>query len=301
MTVTKDFKGKTIEDAVMNAVSALGIDRDEIFYEVVERPRSGFLGIGKSDAIVRITYDIPDAPPQKTEKPQRTERPARPQQTGAAENKPKAEQRPAPPRPQQPPKPQRTEAVKPAAPQNEAKPAEKKPVVEQKPPVFVPGNETSQKAEGFLNGLFEIMGVDAKMNSMVDVENNIINIDLSGDNMGFVIGRRGETLDALQYLATIYTNRTEDARWRVSLDTENYREKRTQALVALANKTASNVVKQNKSIALEPMNPQERRVIHAALQDNKAVTTFSTGSEPRRKIVIAPAGQKRGGKSIKQK
>ena len=109
--------------------------------------------------------------------------------------------------------------------------------------------------------------------------------------MGFVIGRRGETLDALQYLATIVTNKAEDSRWRVSLDTENYREKRTQALVALANKTASTVAKTGKSIALEPMNPQERRIIHSALQDNKNVTTFSTGQEPRRKIVIAPQGQ----------
>lgn len=325
MTVTKDFKGKTIEDAVMNGVAALGIDRDEIFYEVVERPRSGFLGIGKSDAIVRISYEIADAPKPKAERPAapRTERPQPRQEQGTAapqqrpqqpkpqpakeqmgERKPRPELRPntngnkpagqSAPRPPRQDRPERTERPAP-------QPAQPREAAPQKPPVFVPGNETSQKAENFLSGMFQIMGVEANMSSMVDVDNNIINIDLSGENMGFVIGRRGETLDALQYLATIYTNRSEDARWRVSLDTENYREKRNQALVALAHKTASNVARQNKSISLEPMNPQERRIIHAALQDNKAVTTFSTGAEPRRKIVVAPAGQKRGNRSIKNK
>lgn len=326
MTVTKDFKGKSIEDAVMNGVTALGIDRDEIFYEVVERPRSGFLGIGKSDAIVRISYDIPDAPKPKVERPAapRAERPQprqdratsapapqprpqqpkpQPRQEQEGDRKPRPELRPntgfsKPDAPaQSTPRPPRQDRPERPAPQ----PAQPREAAPQKPPVLVPGNETSQKAESFLNGMFQIMGVEANMNSMVDVENNIINIDLSGENMGFVIGRRGETLDALQYLATIHTNRSEDARWRVSLDTENYREKRNQALIALAHKTAANVARQNKSISLEPMNPQERRIIHATLQDNKAVTTFSTGAEPRRKIVVAPAGQKRGSRSIKNK
>ena len=160
--------------------------------------------------------------------------------------------------------------------------------------VVIP-EKPEDKTETFLRNVLDKMGLES-----IAIETSLteesIDFNLSGEEEGFVIGRRGETLDALQYLATIVTNKAEDSRWRVSLDTENYREKRTQALVALANKTANTVTKTGKSIALEPMNPQERRIIHSALQDNKNVTTFSTGQEPRRKIVIAPQGQAAGKK-----
>ncbi|MEA4921647.1 MAG: RNA-binding cell elongation regulator Jag/EloR, partial [Clostridiaceae bacterium] len=127
--------------------------------------------------------------------------------------------------------------------------------------------------------------IDATENS----EEKIINLELSGENMGAIIGRRGDTLDAFQYLTSIVTNKGEEERWRVTVDTENYRQKREAALVALANKTAQKALKYKKGVALEPMNPHERRIIHSALQDVEGVTTYSTGSEPNRKVIVAPA------------
>jgi len=145
-------------------------------------------------------------------------------------------------------------------------------------------------ARKFLEGLLIRLGTPAQIEVAENRGDKEIHMDLSGDNMGAVIGRRGETLDALQYLTTIVANRAEDDRWRVVLDTENYRAKRQESLIALANKTAARVVKYQKAVALEPMNPHERRIIHAALQPNEAVTTYSTGNEPNRKVIVALAG-----------
>ena len=302
MVIEREFKGKSIEQAIQSGLSALGVDRDDVTIEVVERESKGFLGFGKKEAVIKLSYN--DGRPEiKEEKPKPQ---PKPQPKQDAENRPQQRQEPKP-QPKQENKPQQRQENKPR-PQAENKPqpkqnkVENKPKQENKKPVSIEEAQHSEAvAENFLKGVLGVMGIDANIKSSVDTNENTVHIELSGDNMGFVIGRRGETLDALQYLATIVTNKAEDSRWRVSLDTENYREKRTKALIALANKTAANVTKTGKSVALEPMNPQERRIIHSALQENKAVTTFSTGQEPKRKIVIAPQGAaKRNPKSIKK-
>ncbi len=271
MLISKEFKGKSIEEAISSGIELLGIDRDDATIEVVERESKGFLGFGKKDAVVKITYD--DGKEEiKEEKPAEVKKKPAHKETFAPQK----------------------ESVKREQPVKKVKGVKEEPVKEDKPLVSEEEAERSEKAAGeFLEGVLKVMGVDAKLESRVDRSENTVHIELSGENMGFVIGRRGETLDALQYLTTIVTNKKEDSRWRVTLDTENYREKRTASLIALANKTANQAVKTGKSIALEPMSPQERRIIHSALQDNKAVTTFSTGQEPRRKIVIAPQGYKK--------
>ena len=146
------------------------------------------------------------------------------------------------------------------------------------------------RAEEFLTGLLERFGTPAQLNVTENFEEKTINIQLSGDNMGAVIGHRGDTLDALQYLTSIVANREEDDRWRITVDTENYRSKREGTLEALAQKTAQKALKYKKAVALEPMNPHERRIIHAALQEVEGVTTYSTGSEPNRKVIVAPEG-----------
>ena len=148
----------------------------------------------------------------------------------------------------------------------------------------------ASRAEEFLAGLLERFGTPAEMSVTENYEEKTINIQLSGDNMGAVIGHRGDTLDALQYLTSIVANREEDDRWRITVDTENYRAKREDTLEALAQKTAQKALKYKKAVALEPMNPHERRIIHAALQDVEGVTTYSTGSEPNRKVIVAPEG-----------
>lgn len=154
------------------------------------------------------------------------------------------------------------------------------------------------KAKDFLTGLLTRFGTPAHIDVTENEEEKTIHLELSGENMGAIIGRRGDTLDAFQYLTSIVTNKDEDDRWRVTVDTENYRAKREAALIALANKTAQKALKYKKGVALEPMNPHERRIIHSALQEVEGVTTYSTGSEPNRKVIVAPTDlpqQTRGG------
>lgn len=141
-------------------------------------------------------------------------------------------------------------------------------------------------ARTFLSGIFEAMGIEAEVVAKTGEES--LDVEISGDRMGLVIGKRGDTLDALQYLTSLVVNHESDDRVRVILDTENYREKRRSALLALSKRLADKVARTGKKHTLEPMNPYERRIIHSNLQGNDKVTTFSIGEEPYRKVVIAP-------------
>lgn len=141
------------------------------------------------------------------------------------------------------------------------------------------------KVERFLKNIFEEM--DLKVDIDIEEDEKDLRVNLKGNNMGILIGRRGETLDALQYLTSIVANREEESYKRVIVDTEDYRKKREETLVRLAQKVADRVVRYNKSVTLEPMNPYERRIIHSTLQDNDKVETHSVGEEPNRKVVIA--------------
>lgn len=155
------------------------------------------------------------------------------------------------------------------------------------------GLSPQESASKFLNDIFKAMQLDVDIDAKAG-EDNTISIDLSGDNMGIVIGKRGDTLDSLQYLTSLVVNQNSEDYIKVSIDTENYREKRTNALLALSKRLADKVARTGKKFTLEPMNPYERRVIHSSLQDNEAVTTYSIGSEPYRKVVIAPKNSKSG-------
>ena len=146
-------------------------------------------------------------------------------------------------------------------------------------------NNPEKKAKNFLDGLFKIWGEEVEV--ITNISDGILKIELKGDNMGSVIGKRGETLDALQHLTSLNVNTGDDEFIKVSLDTENYREKRNQTLAELAKKLAVRVAKTRKNMTLEPMNSYERRIIHATLQDDKYVTTYSVGQSPNRKVVIA--------------
>ena len=146
-------------------------------------------------------------------------------------------------------------------------------------------DEDDDRIQNFLSSIFKEMDLDVTID--VTEGDETINVDLKGNNMGILIGRRGETLDALQYLTGIIANRGKENYKKVLLDTENYRQKREDALVKLANKVADRVVKFRKSVTLEPMNPFERRIIHSALQSNSQIETYSVGDEPNRKVVIA--------------
>lgn len=148
----------------------------------------------------------------------------------------------------------------------------------------------SKKALDFLGGMLTRFGTEAKLEMRVDEEESAVYIDIAGDDMGAVIGRRGDTLDALQYLTSIVSNRGQEKRYHIILDAENYRAKRRATLEKLAVTTAQKAIKYKRSMSLDPMNPQERRVIHATLQEYSGVSTRSTGNEPNRKVVILPDG-----------
>lgn len=148
----------------------------------------------------------------------------------------------------------------------------------------------TDKVKSFLTGLFEKMQVPTEVNTVVDEEKGVVSVDLSGENMGILIGRRGETLDAIQHIANLVANHGEDKHVRVMIDTENYRKKREEALTRLAHKVAGQAKKYRRNKVLEPMNAYERHVIHAALQDVEDISTSSTGVEPNRRVVVNYTG-----------
>ena len=249
--------GRTEDEAIAAALRELGMERDDVSVEILERAKSGFLGIGAVPARIRVSWETPDAPAEE----------------------PKAEA-PAP----EVKKPA-AEPVKPAAKPEKPVVAEKKPAA---PAAPAPADESEEAAavRSFLDGLLKHMDIDAEI-TISEREGGGLNVELSGPGMGAVIGRRGETLDAIQHLTNYAVNHGADKRMRISVDAENYRAKREESLTKLAEKMAEKAIKYKRSMALEPMNSYERHVIHTALQNYEGVTTASTGTEPNRRVVVS--------------
>lgn len=151
--------------------------------------------------------------------------------------------------------------------------------------VMVIEKSSEEIARDFLNTVLEGIGLEASVDISTDEER--MNIEISGESMGVIIGRRGETLSALQYLTSLVVNRKTEGYTKISIDTENYKKKREESLIKLANKTAEKVIKYRRNITLDPMNPYERRIVHSSLQGNDKISTFSTGDEPMRRVVVA--------------
>lgn len=264
-----DVTGKTEDEAISKALAQLGLDRDDVSVEILERAKSGFLGIGSSPARVRVYHGPEEEPAPK------------------AEAKPEVKPEPRPEVKQQPrrekvreKKPERREE-KPAVPKEESRPV---PVVQDLGEEV--DDEKAQSIRKFLTGLLENMECSAEIR-IYQPEKGRYKVILEGKQMGALIGRRGETLDAIQQLTSYSVNRTGGSRVRVQLDAEGYREKREQSLQHLAKKVAGKVIKYRRSVTLEPMNAYERHVIHTALQDVPGVTTYSTGTEPNRRVIVA--------------
>ena len=269
-----DMTGKTEDEAIRRALEQLGLERDDVSVEILERAKSGFLGIGGSPATVRVSYD--DGQPE----------PVKPEPKSAA---PKAEKKPV-----YCAEVLQKEVRAREKQEREAKRGERRaePKAEKAPrePVVLGEeirDEKSEQIRTFLSGLLEHM--DAKADVKVyEVEKNRYKVILEGEKLGALIGRRGETLDAIQQLTNYSINRGgESKRARVQIDAENYREKREESLERLAQKVAGKVVKYRRSVTLEPMNAYERHVIHTALQDTQYITTFSIGTEPNRRVVVS--------------
>lgn len=255
------FEAKTIADAVEKAAAQLGVDKDLLTYEVVTVPVKGILGIGAVNAKIKVEQEVPD------------EKPAAP----AASVKP-------------------TEFVEKIAKKDAPKPAKtEKAPAKKREPVVIPDaapltevtGEIPDTIKEFLKGTLDNMGLDDAQILVGSNEENVFEVRVSGSHMGVLIGKRGETLDAVQYLISLVVNhKFEDSKVRIILDTENYRAKRIAALTALAEKTAAKAIKYKKNMTLEPMSPYERRIIHATLTGKEHITTSSIGSEPHRRVVV---------------
>ena len=273
-----DMTGKTEDEAIRRALEQLGLERDDVSVEILERAKSGFLGIGGSPATVRISYD--DGQPEP--KPE----PVKPEPKSAA---PKAEKKPV-----YCAEVLQKEVRAREKQEREAKRGERRaePKAEKAPhePVVLGEeirDEKSEQIRTFLSGLLEHMDAKAEV-KVYEVEKNRYKVILEGEKLGALIGRRGETLDAIQQLTNYSINRGgESKRARVQIDAENYREKREESLEHLAQKVAGKVVKYRRNVTLEPMNAYERHVIHTALQDTQYITTFSIGTEPNRRVVVS--------------
>ena len=322
--------GRSEEDAISAALFQLGLDRDDVSVEVIERAKSGFLGFGSNPAKVRVSYEVEgedgsprprmkdlleEIPVQREESKQREEAPQPKEEPvpAAAPVQEEKEEQPAAPveeetilaakpgwKSQQPRRDRRNEGRRRPAPGQLQEgdevligSRERKPLRTETPAVPVSeDDEKAKKIAAFLTGLMEHLDVQAAPEIFITEEGNY-KVRLQGQDLGAIIGRRGETLDAIQQLTNYAINHGQSKRVRIHVDAEGYRSKREEALQRLAVKVAGKVVKYRKNMTLEPMNAYERHVIHTALQDYPNVTTYSTGVEPNRRTVVAYApGQK---------
>ena len=285
--------GKTIDLAIEAALTQLGLDRDNVSVQVLAQAKSGFLGIGASPAKVQVTYEAPDPKPEAPKTAL----------SSASRSKPKASVVKAPeaPKPAPAPKAEAPKTAAPAAKQETPKAEPKKekpqapkepkepkaPKASQEPKVYAPAapGSVEEKIEGFLKGLLENMGSQAVPHAW-KTDDNTYMVELTGEDLGYLIGRRGDTLDAIQHLCNYSINRGVEGHIRINVDAEDYREKREESLRRYAVKKAQQVLKAHRRTTLEPMNAYERHVIHATLQDMERITTYSVGTEPNRRVVI---------------
>ena len=247
MTKSIEVSGKTEDEAVESALVQLGLTRDEVSVEIIEQAKSGFLGFKSTPAVVRVSYESTSEPPDESPKESLRE---------SSKESSKAPSK---------------ESI------NESSSDTKEERLDRA--------DRANRVEAFIKGLLERMDVEAAME--ISQGNGSIDVTLTGKEPGALIGRRGETLDAIQHLTNYVINRGGSGRTRINVDAENYRQRRNETLEALAVRIAGKVMKYRKNMTLEPMNAYERHVIHSALQDYANITTYSVGSEPNRRIVVA--------------
>lgn len=310
-----ESSAKTIEEAISAGLEKLGASISDVTIDVLEEGSKGLFGLfGSRQAKVRLTLkeeevdplagltDEPKAKPAPQREKVQPKQEAIPKAVPTQESKPEPKQeapkaetvkaKPAPKqdKPKAKPAPRQDKGAEAEKPK--AKPAPKAPVQPlEKPEVtMIPADAVEEdsapgRALAFLKELTHLMGVEVDVAVGTDKDGNVY-ANMTGDTLGILIGRRGETLDALQYLTSLKVNRGQEGYTRVTLDTENYRAKREEALARLANRMANRAIKTGRKVSLEPMNPYERRILHSALQSNDQVDTHSEGEEPNRHVVI---------------
>ena len=263
---------KTVNDAITEASIQLGIASTGIEYEVIEEGSAGFLGIGRKQAVIKAWKKVekPEVSKEEIKKEVKKETKEIKKEVVKEAKEIKKEVK------------KETKKVQPQKVEKEVE-KEEVPVKEEKLSEVLP--ETKEACEKFLFDVLKTMGMEVKLTSSID-EDGALCIDMEGDNMGILIGKRGQTLDSLQYLTNRVANKMQDGYVRVKLDTENYRQRRKDTLENLAKNIAHKVKRTKKAVSLEPMNPYEKRIIHSALQADRYVSTHSEGEEPYRRVVV---------------
>ena len=276
----REFSAKTVDEAITKASLEFETFSENLEIEVISEGKSGFLGFGAKPAIIKV---------RKKEASEQLETPVEEEkkEEAAAQEIPKTARK-------ETVKEQKREAVK--EPKKEVKkeikrevkketeqPKEERKVVERSPEEVA---EMKAEAEKFLGGVFKAMELEVEIKMDYKAEEGNLDIEFVGHDMGILIGKRGQTLDSLQYLTSLVVNKGRQGYVRVKLDTEDYRNRRKETLENLARSIAYKVRKTRKTVSLEPMNPYERRVIHSALQGNRYVETYSEGNEPYRHVVV---------------
>ncbi len=248
--------GKSVEEAVAAALQELNIAAEQAEVEVLQEAKKGFLGIGRKDAKVRVTVKEAEAVVEEVVYTEETV-------TVAMPEVPQAEE------------PAEEEAAEQTA-----------EVAVREPKKYAVNDEAIAKAKEFLQKIFTAMKIEVAMEKFINKNDGSVTFKLHGDDMGILIGKHGQTLDALQYLTNLVANKNSADRVRVIIDVEDYRDRRVETLTRLANRLADKVKRTGERVALEPMNPHERKIIHMALQGDRRVTTLSEGDEPHRHVVI---------------
>lgn len=292
---------KTLDDAITEALIQLGVTSDQLDYQVIEKGSAGFLGIGMKQAVIKarrkeeIKEEEPEIELPKVDvslvkeplkKESRKDTVKHEKETVKKEPEKKEQVKKEPAKKESPKKESRKKPEK----------KEKKENVKEQPEANAPAkkeaelakveSQTIEACEKFISDVLKAMGMDdVKVTSSID-EEGALSIDMEGSNMGIMIGKRGQTLDSLQYLTNRVANKMQDGYVRVKLDTEDYRRRRKETLENLAKNIASKVKRSRRTVSLEPMNPYERRIIHSALQADPAVSTHSEGEEPYRRVVV---------------
>ncbi len=248
---------KTVEDALTEASIELGLASTDIDYEVIEKGSAGFLGIGAKQAVITAWKKVEEKPKKEKKSEKKVEKKV----------EEKVEEKPV-----------EVKEVK-ETPEVEVEVTEKEEKLAEVEP------QTKEACEKFLTDVLKSMDMEVKLTSKID-EDGALSINMEGENMGILIGKRGQTLDSLQYLTNRVANKMQEGYVRVKLDTENYRERRKETLENLAKNIAHKVKRTKRAVSLEPMNPYERRIIHSALQADKYISTHSEGEEPYRRVVV---------------
>ena len=262
---------KTVDDAITEALIQLGVTSDRLEYEVIEKGSPGFLGIGMKQAVIEARRK-----PEPEPEPEPEEIFTKPEKPEIKETKKEAPVHKKKEKPERKPRKEVRET------KEEAEPEEPK---REETVLAEVQDVTVQAVEEFLKNTLKAMNMEVEIQSEIDSD-GALSVNMSGDHMGILIGKRGQTLDALQYLANRVANKHQDGYVRVKLDTENYRARREETLRHLAKNIAHKVKRTRRPVALEPMNPYERRIIHSSLQSDPYVTTHSEGDEPYRKVVV---------------